>query len=220
MQNQLSQTTKDQPREDSAITAAKLLSIGITPKGNTGCPACDSKGFIYCKCPPGTGEEDSPSNDDPKGEENNIDDMDLDFDKDIKDSASYHSNTALKLSPENPDKKILSEKELEVLLKLFFNAIKVEFAAFKKELRDQGVLLKDLEAYTTEVTDKGTAIKINIPNAKHYDDFIARLIQKELLPVPTPKLQAVDQENDRLQSRTTPSPFSIKLRPTGPASAA
>ncbi len=225
MQDQFGETQKDKPKEDSVLTATKLLTMGITPKGKTGCSSCDARGFIHCKCPPKKEGIKGGEKVDPKSDEDYLKRKDIDLDLD-KTSAEAAKSKALKYSApfsrlipefkvtlENPDKTKLSEKEAVVLVKIF-NAIISEFDAFKKDLEHQGVSNKILKSYTAAKTNNGTALTIDIPNAKHHDAFIARLYEKKLLPEPKPPLRANEQpEKQDITSLRAPSPFKLAPSP-------
>lgn len=113
------------------------------------------------------------------------------------------------------EKKGLS-KEQEKILHEHFNAIKSILEEFKQELKAKGISVDDFTAVT-----KDNKLTIKIP-PEHFSAFIARLVDKNLLPTKN-LLQQKVQENKYetsnqipdTKSTFNPSPFSKEPKPKG-----
>lgn len=119
-------------------------------------------------------------------------------------------------------KKDLSKNQ-QATLDEFFNTIKTELSAFKKELIKMGEdpkLIDKINAVHVE-----NVLTLKFPSPKYYDAFVERLIDKNLIfiePVPqqekireavTPQLLASPEDTEPSHKSTAPTPFDIRPEP-------
>ncbi|MGQ3889667.1 hypothetical protein ACQUW5_11610 [Legionella sp. CNM-1927-20] len=107
------------------------------------------------------------------------------------------------------------QKDLAIL----YDAINNEFKQFKKELSAQNI---KLNATLIRENNKLTITIPIIPNSKHYDAFIARLIDKNLIPTKkrelelertTKKQEILPDQDIRAEAYKSPTPFDISRGP-------
>lgn len=179
--------------------------LGVMPKGRTGCNTCDWLGYLVCRCPKGGSGDGSKSD----GGKENAKSAALDFGKPVVSdlvSTSKFTNPSSrtpKLIMLVRDGRKLSPEELKILAKLF-GLIANEFEKFKQELKKLGIVVTHYNAIIKE-----DRMVLNIPNRKHYDMFILRLLDKNLLQMPD--IQSLKQDESRPSVIRPRSPLSTKL---------
>lgn len=105
-------------------------------------------------------------------------------------------------------KKDLSTEQQKALDE-FYQQIKDEFNEFKSELATKGI---DVQQMLME--RDGNNLTIKIPNPKHYDAFVQRLMDKNLLitqvePQDTKRMNVQDRPAEQEHKSTAPSPFDM-----------
>jgi hypothetical protein len=108
-------------------------------------------------------------------------------------------------------------KEEQKALDEFFDTIEHELNAFKKELEAQGVDTQSFQSHREK-----NCLTIQIPGIQHYDAFVQRLMDKNLLPTALNQEQtkhnvaaATHQDNQKEPeaSSSAPNPFDISKGP-------
>ena len=215
MPNNIEEQIKD---FEGTKQAEILLKMGISPKGVTGCNACDLRRFIYCKCEKGGGKKEDGGSEDAYNSDKD-DTLDDKFgSKALKNSAPLATITNNKIGKtpeltlflENSNGKNLSDEEIQALTKIF-SKIVAAFKEFVQELKDKGVSIKNYVCHI-ENAHTNPVLKLHIPDAKHQDEFIQRMMYKKLWPVPTPDQQKLEPENPKNKYQS-PNPFNTKLTP-------
>ena len=104
------------------------------------------------------------------------------------------------------DKNLSKEQQADI--RAYFEAIMKELTVFKTELIKQGVSVEHITAISNENT-----LRIRFPSAEHYDAFVQRLIDKNMIPMhprPEPQKREDDPRVEEQASRyATPTPCDM-----------
>jgi hypothetical protein len=173
-----------------------LRRIGITPKGASGCVACDNVGYLQCRCPNqssggggGGGFSEGGSTNKQSGDneptkvpkkqaestaEKRSQSVDFRMHDYMKIPVLQFSR---KLTVGLPDALLakLTKEELQELQKILV-LLQGEFAEFIKGLEKNGANISNYLAVIRNHT-----LELTIRNPAHYDLFIAHLLKKNLL---------------------------------------